>query len=401
MLSNTLYAASTYLPNIVNDYIKENKKPREKVYVVGNGWATYYFVKNLNKFKYEPIVVAPNARVLNTPKLVDRIFDPNIAVDFPNPYCEHISDIVDDIELDNKELVTKSGTKFPYGRVVFAIGSEPNDFGIRGVNEHTYKFKTILDADTIGKKLNSDMGLNSSIYIVGSGITGIELGSKIEQGLFEVKIIEGLGTILQGLNDKTKLDIEKYFLKYNLSTQIKLSHMVKSIDSNIIRIEIPQHSFESIDVYGKVIWNPNMFDPNIIEEKYNPDKQMIIWTGGVRFNGFGKTQLFHTLNSIKPIKPRGLEVEQNFSFGANDDIYCLGDMVGNMGPPTAQNAKNQAIWLAGYFNSDFDAKYEKLSPYKVKSNGKLIHLANGTYLESKYYSGFIPDLVVKLIELFD
>lgn len=386
MLSNTLYAASTYLPNIVNDYLKANRKQksREKVYVVGNGWAAYYFVKYLNKFKYEPIIIAPNARVLNTPKLVNRIFDPNAVVDFPNPHCEHVSDTVNDIDLNDMKLETKSGTIYPYNRVVFAIGSEPNDFGICGVNEHTYKFKTIQDADIIGKKLHSDMGLNSLIYIIGSGITGIELASKIEQGLLRVKIIEGLGSILPGFDNKTKLDIGKYLETHNPLTQIKLSHMVKSIDSNIINIEIQSNK-------------------NIIGEKYDPNKEMIIWTGGVRFNGFEKTQLYRTLNSIKPIKPRGLEVEQNFSFGTstNDTIYCLGDMVGNMGPPTAQNAKNQAIWLAEYFNSGMDDEYIKSNPYKIKSNGKLIHLANGTYLESKYYSGFIPELVVQLIERFE
>ena len=351
---------------------------------MGNGWAAYYFVKYLNKFKYEPIIIAPNARVLNTPKLVNRIFDPNAIVDFPNPYCEHVSDTVNNINLNDMKLETKSGTIYSYNRVVFAIGSEPNDFGIRGVNEHTYKFKTIQDADIIGKKLRSDMGLNSLVYIVGSGVTGIELGSKIDQSSLKVKIIEGLDSILPGFDNETKLNIGKYLETHNPLTQIKLSHMVKSIDSNIINIEIQSNK-------------------KIIGEKYNSNKEMIIWTGGVRFNGFEKTQLYRTLNSIKPIKPRGLEVEQNFSFGTgtNDTIYCLGDMVGNMGPPTAQNAKNQAIWLAEYFNSGMDDEYIKSNPYKIKSNGKLIHLANGTYLESKYYSGFIHELVVQLIERFD
>lgn len=382
MLNNTLYALSIYLPKTANDFLNANKKPREKVYIVGNGWASYYFAKNLNKFKYEPIIIAPNTRVLNTPKLVNRVFDPNAEVEFSNPYGTKIVDMVEDIDIDNKQLVTKSGSKYDYRRVVFAIGSEPNDFGIPGVKEHTYKFKTIQDADIIGKKLHTDIRLNSTIYVIGSGITGIELSSKIEQGLFGVKIIEGMGSILPGCNGETKMNITKHLDIHNPLIKIKLSHMVKSICSNAIDMKIQP-------------------EKNIINEKYKPYKEMIIWTGGVRFNGFGKTQLFHTLNSITPIRPRGLEVNPDFSLSDNDTIYCLGDMIGNQGPPTAQNAKNQAIWLAGYFNSGFDTGYIKSNPYKVKSKGKLIHLANGTYLESKYYSGFVSSFIVKLIEWFD
>jgi len=381
MLNNTLYALSVYLPNIANDFINVNKKPREKVYIVGNGWASYYFAKNLNKFKYEPIIIAPNTRVLNTPKLVDRIFNPNTKVEFSNPYGTKIVDMVEDIDIGNKQLITKSGNKYNYRYVVFAIGSEPNDFGIHGVEPHTYKFKTIQDADDIGKKLYTDIGLNSTIYVIGSGITGIELSSKIEQGLFGVKIIEGMDSILPGCDNKTKMNITKHLNTHNPYIKIKLSHMVKSISFNTISMEAQP-------------------EKNIINEKYKPNKDMIIWTGGVRFNGFGRTPLFRTLNSITPIKPRGLEVNPDFSL-SNNKIYCLGDMVGNMGPPTAQNAKNQAIWLAGYFNSDFNAEYIKSNPYQIKSKGKLIHLANETYLESKYYSGFIPSFIVKLIEWFD
>lgn len=383
MFNNTLCALSIYLPNTINDFLNVNKKPREKVYIVGNGWASYYFAKHLNKFKYEPVFIAPNTRVLNTPKLVDRVLDPNANVEFSNPYGTKIVDIVEDIDIGNKKLITKYGNKYNYSRVVFAIGSEPTDFGIPGVKAHTYKFKTILDADVIGKKLHTDIGLNSTIYVIGSGITGIELSSKIEQGLFGVKIIEGLSSILPGCDDETKMNITKHLNTHNPYIKIKLSHMVKSVCSNTISMEIQP-------------------EKNIINEKYEPYKDMIIWAGGVRFNGFGKTQLFHTLNSIAPVKPRGLDVNPDFSFGNCDNgIYCLGDMVGNAGPPTAQNAKNQAIWLANYFNSGFNAEYIKSNPYQIKSKGKLIRLANGTYFESEYCSGFVPSFVVKLIEWFD
>ena len=67
MISNLLLPLGIEVPKILSNILGINKQ-REKVYVVGNGWGSYYFVKNLNKNKFEPIIIAPNQKVLNTPK---------------------------------------------------------------------------------------------------------------------------------------------------------------------------------------------------------------------------------------------------------------------------------------------------------------------------------------------
>ena len=53
----------------------------------------------------------------------------------------------------------------------------------------------------------------------------------------------------------------------------------------------------------------------------NPNLDFIIWSGGVRFNEFGKSKLFNTLNNITPINPRGLNVNDNFTFIHDMNIY--------------------------------------------------------------------------------
>ena len=387
MIDNLMICVlGSMVPQKINKYLnksnnKEKEPVKELVYVVGNGWSSYYFVKNLDKSKFEPVIIAPNLKVLNTPKLVNRVIDPNAIVEFPNPHAKKILNLVEDIDIVNSSLITKSGSKYQFKRVVFAIGSEPNDFGIPGVKEHTYKFKTIEDADLLRNKILNDQLLNSTIYIVGSGVTGIELGSKLNNNINGMKIIEGMSEILPGFDNKTKSVIYDYLTKPSTGFEIKLSHMVKSINQNQIML--------------------GLGDKSIINENYSKINDIIIWTGGVRFNGFGRTKLFETLNSITPIKPRGLDVEPDFSLKSNNMIYCLGDMVGNAGPPTAQNAKNQGIWLAGYFNSGFDVDYIKSNPYKVKSKGKMIHLKDKVYLESDYYSGFIPGFIANIVEWFD
>ena len=61
MMNNLIYALGTIVPQKLNEYIDlSNNKEKELVYVVGNGWASYYFVKNLDKSKFKPVIIAPN-----------------------------------------------------------------------------------------------------------------------------------------------------------------------------------------------------------------------------------------------------------------------------------------------------------------------------------------------------
>ena len=366
------------IPQIILNIFREDKK-REKVYVVGNGWGSYFFVKNLDKNKFEPVIIAPNLKVLNTPKLTNLLVNSNAEVEFTNPYAEIILDMVEDIDIEKKKIITKSGSVIPYNRVVLSIGSEPNDFGIPGVLTHTYKFKTISDANALRKKLDS-IRINNQVYVVGSGITGIEIASKVGK-IFNVKVIEGLGTILPGYSDLTKSIIWEHLKQTQRYIDIETNTMVKYIGNNFIKV--------------------NKTDKNIIQDwTYDSKKDLIIWSGGVRLNGFGdKNTLFNTLNKIKPIRsPRGLDVEEDFSIQKNLGIYCIGDMVANKGPPSAQNARIQAEYLAKYFNSGFDENFLKSNKFESKSKGKLVHLVNNTYLESEFYSGFIPGFIDKIIE---
>lgn len=361
-----------FLKNKLSDTF--NKKEKEKVYVIGNGWSSYYFVKYLNKNKFEPIIIAPNLKVLNTPKLINLIFDKNANVEFNNPYAQIIPDTLQNIDLENNILITNSGNKYNYKNLVLSIGSEPNDFNIKGVERNTLKFKTIQDALTIREKLL--LKKINNIYIIGTGVTGIELGSKLGK-IYNIHMIDGLKKILPGFNENTQDFIFNWITKNQKNININLNSLVKSIDNN--------------NIY---------FNSNYQLKSFSYNKNdLVIWTGGVKFNGYGKTELYKTLSTITEINTRGLKVEQDFRI--NNNIFCIGDMVGNQGPPTAQNAKLQGLWLAEYFNNNFDSNYIKNNKFESKTQLKLIHLNDKTYLESEYYNGFILKIYNKIINWFN
>ena len=347
-----------------------NKK--EPVHIIGNGWASYYFAKNLDKRKFNPIIIAPNIKVLDTPKLINLVTDPKANVEFENPYGQIISDTLDDFDNDKKILYTKSGKRISYKYLVLAIGSEPNDFGILGVSTYAYTLKTIPDANKIREKLNLGNELKlKSIYIIGSGPTGIELSSKILKYGTNVGIIEGLDSILIGFNVKSKQDIQTYLSDKKIN--LYLENFVKSIDSNTIYTNKTKFTYD-----------------------------LVVWTGGIKFNGYGKTQLFKSLNTIQTIKPRGLDTNDNFTIGQTTNIFCIGDMVANHGPPTAQNAKLQAEWLAKYFNNNLNNVWANTAnnKFKVLEKGKLLHLDDTMYLETNDYKGFVSNWFKWIFDVF-
>lgn len=343
---------------------------REPVHIVGNGWASYYFAKSLNKNKYIPIIISPNDLVLDTTKLLDTIDNNSINPYLPKINYIHIKDYVTNIDPDNKLIKTENNLNIKYKKLILAIGSEVNDYGIKGIKENAIKIKNLEDLDILRKKLIdiSDNKISKKICVMGGGPTGVELAFKLNNLGHNVVLIEGMDKILNGFDIKSIKEISKKLKKSGI--KLKTSSPVLMVESK-----------------------------NILMKDKMIDYDIAIWTGGVKFNGFGHSELYNSLKDKCVISHRGINVNKDFSIGKYHNIYCLGDMVANYGPPTAQNAKNQAKWLGNYFNNDFD--YEKTGEYKIKELGKLIHVDDSMYIESKYYSGYLWKSISKLVDLIN
>ncbi len=361
-----MFQKNKYIINIIDE-------PKEKIHIIGNGWASYHFSKQLDKKKYIPVIISPNELGVNTTKLIDYLDNNNLKNNElfleKNKKCEYIKANVCDIDVENKKIIIDNKI-INYKNLVLSIGSETNYYGIKGVKENTLNIKNTNDIDELRKKIikdnqNSlDMEKNK-IIVVGAGPTGIELAYKLSS-YGKVDVIERMDKILPGFNNYTRTNIIGEFEKKNIN----------------------------IHTNNKVLEISNL--KNIITDKSSFQGNIILWTGGVKFNGFGKTVLSDKLASLSKVNSRGIYVNSDFSIGKNTNIYCIGDMVANAGPPTAQNAKNQAKWLANYFNNDKKSSTE----FRVNEFAKIIHLEEQVYIESKYYSGKICKHFDYIIQFF-
>ena len=339
---------------------------RKKVIVVGYGWSGKSFCDNINHSKYNVSVISKTDYMLNTPKLKNSLRENHLDLQiFPKDKFKMINEECTDINMD-KNTVMIGNRNVYYDYLVLAVGSEVNDFNIKGVKENCFYFKNLDDLNKIKEKIslidsNKDKGKdkikgdltpNSQIVILGAGAVGIELAFQMKKLFKNVQILEASDKILPMFKEQsTQIVLEE--LK-NLNIKLLLNNHVSLIDKNIITTNKNTYYYD-----------------------------LAIWTCGIKPNPLIQ----------KVTKDRLLMVDNNLRFKNN--LFGIGDIVGGMGPSTAQNATQQGKYLAGYFNNNFEG-----AGYVYNERGKIIHAKDNMIIETQLGSSKVSNMLENLIDRF-
>jgi len=330
-----MFASLSVLSNDIARLFEQKKRP--KVVVVGYGWASAAFVHSVDKSKYDLHVVSTRTKRFNQPQLIS-LFKPT--------YTEPPKDLVltedECIAVDEQaRLISGRSQNYNYDYLVVASGSEPNDYGIPGVKEHCLTFKTEQDLERLVTLLPSVNPIN----VIGAGPTGIELAIKLKRMGNIVKLIEATPDILPGFSNSMK-DIVKATLEQN-DIAVERGQKITSVSSSFI-------TQNAIDI---------------------PITGPVIWTCGVKPTDFmrhlGKPDEFLSVKSA---------------------IFAIGDCATGRGPPTAQNAEQQGLYLAKRFNSDFQGQ-----PYKFTEFARVLDVGDGLLIEKNGYVVKIPDFLKSFV----
>lgn len=119
------------------------------------------------------------------------IFSPYNLRDNNRNAVEIISDRINKIDLANKTLIGQSGSRYLFDYLVIALGSETSYFGISGLPEFSFGFRSISEALKLKNHLHSlfhacaldkDSGnrvCGSHLVVVGGGASGVELAGEL------------------------------------------------------------------------------------------------------------------------------------------------------------------------------------------------------------------------------
>ncbi|AMP11127.1 pyridine nucleotide-disulfide oxidoreductase family protein [Collimonas arenae] len=262
-----------------------------------------------------------------------------------------------------------------FGKLVIAVGSVSNYFGISGAEENTISLNTTADAEhfrlrllkmlalaDLKKEQNPDAGVD--IVIVGGGATGVELAAELRDasGVYtdydfphlnpnrdvRITILEGAPRLLAPLTERVSKAASK--ILQDREVRVVTDCRVASIAENFVT-----------DSNGN-----------------NYASDLCVWSAGIKAPDFLKTL------GLPVIKSGQLEVDGGLKVTGFNNIYALGDCAacigpdGKMVPPRAQAAHQQADYLVDTFIRSIRGQAAPDGPYVYKDHGSLVSFGRNT-----------------------
>lgn len=265
---------------------------------------------------------------------------------------------ISNIDLENKKILTHGGHVLNYDELIVAIGGESNDFGIMGVSDYAFKFKTLEDGLGVYRRLEeifkgySEIKKESPIHIavVGGGFTGVELSAEIQ--VVARKLIKRLGIPSQCF--KTTI--------YEAAP--KIVPFASDSESDQINRRLKELNIEVV-VNAKI----TEIGPDWIASDGNKfHSDLVVWTAGTRIN-----KLLTNMNL--PINEKGrVVVDEYLRVKDIESVYVIGDAAASFCPKT-----KEPMPLMAYI-ANAQGEYVANSIIKNKKNLKPFDMGHDTWI---------------------
>lgn len=235
-----------------------------------------------------------------------------------NKKIDFVQTEIKEVNLKEKFVTTGGDKKLNFDYLVIALGGETEFYGIPGVSEYAFNFKSIDDAIAIFKKIEDvyekyqkerKNGL-VKVAIIGGGFTGVELSAelaccveniieacKLDKKCTQIHLFEAGPSILPAINEKQRKVIEK---------RLKKLGVIVNPNSQVLEV------------------GPNFIKLRDRGEVANLD--LIIWAGGVR-----GSRLLENLE-LKMTKKGTIEINEflqtkNSDDSINEKVFAIGDSI--------------------------------------------------------------------------
>lgn len=290
---------------------------------------------------------------------------------------------------------------FKYDTLVFAVGSQTNDFGIKGVKQHCMFLDTRIEADVFHQNLlrkaytahaqtNPLREGQLKVAIAGAGATGVELSAELHQA-FKQLIKFGIDQLN---HEQIKITIIEAADRVLPALPAELS-------------EKTQNALEKIDI--QVLSNHRIIEAN--NEGFITDKgglipsEIKVWAAGIKAPDF-----LANIDDLETNHNNQLIVKQTLETTLDSNIFALGDcaacpipQTNATVPPRAQAAHQQASLLTKTMQRRL--KNKPIPNYRYVDYGSLINLSNystignmmGNLLGKKAGSVMIEGLLARLV----
>ncbi|KAK0762966.1 hypothetical protein N5P37_004492 [Trichoderma harzianum] len=372
---------------------------KERVVVIGSGWAGYSLGYGIDHRKYDVTLISPENTSAVTPLLASAscgLFDPRLAHeplrrrDF---HAKYIKATVVDIDFDSQTLICQLAFEelkderfnVEYDKVILVPGCRSNTFGIPGVAENAIFVKNVANANAVRSRLNDILEMASlpgtsedrqrqllHVAIVGGGPTGIEVAAELTD-LFDGDV----GVLFPHLKGKASVSV------YDVAPQILAPFDQKLAEYACTALKTGKVNVKTNTHILKVT-------PNTIETQEDgaTGYGMLIWATGnksvplidqlnLRKTDKGLVRIL-TDDHLNAFAPDGTVLPNVFALGD------AGDIEGGTLPTTAEVAIQKADYIINLLNKNVKTPFEYKQRSLVTYTGKWDGVVQG----KREYTGY-------------
>lgn len=340
------------------------EKSENRIIIVGGGFAGIRCAldlsnKNLSNTKI--ILISNKTHFEYYPRIYrvvtgDSPLEVCIPLDsiFQNKNVEVLLDEITEVSLKENTLKGSSGTKYSYDQLVLALGSETVYFGIEGVQEQSFGFKSIQEAIKLKKHLHKlfdvylsktkeDIVASLHVVVVGGGPSGIELVGEL------TKYMKYLAQLHRVDNNFITIDLIEASTRLapTLPEDVsrRLYDRLHSLGVNIfLNRAVVKQDIDEITMKGMSL-----------------QSNTLIWTAGSRTNKF-----YESIADLNLFRNGRVIVNEYLNADNWDNVYIAGDAANTTYAGLAQTALYDGSYVSKVIASKIrNKKIAKYVPKKV------------------------------------
>ncbi len=358
------------------------KSSKQKLVILGSGFASFSILKAINTDLYEVIVVSPRNHFIFTPLLTSTtvgtiefrsIIEPIRSAKENITYYYAYSTAMD---TKNNMLHCKSaldGNEFSlsFDKLVIGVGAISNTFGVEGVEKYGLFLKDLTDARAIRQRIIENFERASTpnlqfeerkrllhFVVVGGGPTGVEFAAELHDFLIE-DIVDTYPNILPDV-DITLFEAGDALL--STFDAVLGEYTLKIFQRQKISVRL--HS-QVAKVEEKEI---------LLNDRSHVPYGMMVWSTGNAQTPFVKSLPFEKDRTSRLI------TDEFFHLKGFTHIYSLGDCAtieGQELPATSQVAQQEGQYLARSLNA---LAKKKVEPFIYHHRGMLAYIGSNRAL---------------------
>lgn len=258
--------------------------------------------------------------------------DQHVRVAFPeHPQLTILNYEIIGIDPDKKIVTCLDREPLTYDHLIIGLGCEDKYHSIPGAKEHTLSIQSIRAVRETAQTLQC-LPTNSTVSIVGGGLSGIEVASDLRESRKDIRIqlFDRGERILSPFPERLSHYVQQWFTENGVE-------IVNC--SNITKVE-----------------------PGLLYNKDEPVKtDAVVWTAGIQAH-----QLVQALDTEKDRTGRAV-VTQHHNLPNHSNVFIVGDCSSSEHAPSAQVAEAQGDQIVEVLRAQWsDQPLPDLPPIKLK-----------------------------------